>query len=156
MKEVVKVADMSGNRVVGKRANGSKIVRYFNVEPTLTKQSLAEDCDINVIMARFEKTGLLSHTNEASPRYGDFADVVDYDESLRVVMEADEAFMSLPAKVRARFENDPAQLIEFVRDPANAVEALALGLIEPPVAASDAAGNSSSLDVTVPTDTKTP
>lgn len=135
------------------RPNGSKRVQYVNDEPSLTKQSESEDCDINVIMARFEKTGLLTHSNDASPRYGDFADVVDYDESLRVVMEADEAFSSLPARVRARFENDPSQLIDFVRDPANKQEAINLGLIEPLVVASSQLPNSSSLDVTVRTDT---
>jgi len=138
------------------RSNGTKRVQFVNDEPSLTKQSMSEDCDINVIMARFANTGVLSHENHRSPRYGDFADVVDYDESLRVVMEAEESFMALPAQVRARFANDPSQLIDFVRDPANYDEALALGLVEPRVAAADAAGNSSSLDVTVPTDTKTP
>lgn len=143
------------NVVVEIRSNGSKRVSYVNDEPSLTKQSLSDECDINVIMARFEKTGVLSHSNPDSPRYGDFADVVDYDESLRVVMDAEEAFMSLPAKVRARFENDPSQIIEFVRDPANMKEAVSLGLINPSVAAANAAGNNSSLDVIVPTDTKT-
>lgn len=137
------------------RANGSKRVVYVNDEPSLTKQSFSEDCDINVIMARFEKTGVLPSSVNDSPRYGDFSDVVDYDESLRVVMEADEAFMSLPAKVRARFQNDPSELIEFVRDPANMQEARDLGLLAP-LAAADAAGNNSSLDVIVPTDTNSP
>jgi phage internal scaffolding protein len=137
------------NIVTEVRSNGSKRVSYVNDEPSLTKQSFSDECDINVIMARYEKTGVLSSENPISPSYGDFTDVVDYDESLRIVMDADEAFMSLPAKVRARFQNDPSEVIEFVRDPANRSEAVALGLI----AASDAAGNNSSLDVIVPTDT---
>ncbi|QXP08116.1 MAG: internal scaffolding protein [Arizlama microvirus] len=138
------------------RSNGSKRVVYVNDEPSLTKQSFSQECDINVIMARFEKTGILSSENAQTPRYGDFSDVIDYDESLRVVMEADEAFMSLPAKVRARFENDPSQLIEFVRDPANVDEAVSLGLMEPVIAASSQLPNSSSLDVTVRTDSESP
>lgn len=141
------------NIYVGTRSNGSKRYQYVNDEPSLTKQSFSEECDINVIMARFEKTGLLPNVNDQSPRYGDFDDVVDYDESLRIVMEADEAFSALSAKVRARFENDPSQLIEFVRDPANRAEAVSLGLVNPDVAASSQLPNSSSLDVTVRTDT---
>lgn len=147
---------VSGNKFVGKRNNGSKRVQYFNVEPSLTKQSMSDECDINKIMERFEKTGILTHANDSSPRYGDFSDVVDYDESLRVVMDAEESFMSLPAKVRARFQNDPSELIEFVRDPANLNEAISLGLVPPKEAARMQLGNSSSLDVTVPSDTKTP
>lgn len=138
------------------RVNGSKRVVYVNDEPSLTKQSFSDECDINVIMARFEKTGVLTSENAQSPRYGDFSDVIDYDESLRVVMEAEEAFMALPAKVRARFQNDPSEIIEFVRDPANLQEAVSLGLIEPVVAAAEQLPNSSSLDVTVRTDTNAP
>lgn len=153
MSKVAASDSRMGNSIVYTRDNGSKRVRYFNEAPSLTKQSMSDDCDINAIMARFEKTGVLTSVNESSPRYGEYADVVDYDESLRIVMDAQEAFADLPAKVRAKFENDPGQFLDFVGNPANAEEMVTLGLSKPVVAASSQLGNHSSLDIMVPTDT---
>lgn len=99
---------------------------------SLTKQEFADDCDINVIMARYEKTGVIDHVNRRQPEFGDFADMVDYQTALNIVNEADSRFSDLPASVRARFENDPRQLLAFVADPANRDEAMDLGLIERP------------------------
>ena len=47
-------------------------------------------------------------------------------------MAADDAFMALPAAVRERFNNDPAELVDFVSDVNNRSEAIDLGLIPPP------------------------
>lgn len=95
-----------------------------------TKQSFKKECDINVIMARFEKTGALSHFARHAPSYG-FAPAVTFHESLEIVRRGTEMFMDLPGKVRARFGNDPAQFLEFVQDENNADEMLALGLRVP-------------------------
>ena len=46
-----------------------------------------------------------------------------------MVVKAEEAFMTLPAVVRARFANDPAGIFTFLQDPANRDEAVKLGLI---------------------------
>jgi hypothetical protein len=40
-------------------------------------------------------------------------------------------FEDLPAEVRFRFDNKPAELLKFMSDPANADEAIDLGLFEP-------------------------
>lgn len=116
----------------------------FN-EPTLTKQSFKDDCDVNVILKRFETTGILPEAT-SSPQFGDFADVDDYQSALHKVMAAEDAFMSLDAKLRLRFENDPVRFVDFVSNPANNAELIALGLVNAPkpvdkpgVAASSAA-----------------
>ena len=46
------------------------------------------------------------------------------------VLAAKTEFESLPAQIRARFQNDPAQLIEFLQDENNRPEAEELGLVE--------------------------
>jgi len=58
---------------------------------------------------------------------GDFQSV-----ALRVRADED-AFAALPAKIRARFSNRPAELVAFVSDSANYDEAVELGLIVPKV-----------------------
>lgn len=101
-------------------------------DATLAQQHFKEECDINTIMAKFAVTGLLPD-NPLSPQYGDFTGISDYHTALNQVIAAEDEFMSLPANIRARFENDPSQLIEFLDNAENAEEALKLGLIEKPV-----------------------
>lgn len=108
-----------------------------SVEPSLTKQSFADEADINNIVRRFSLTGQLP-TDLAVPQYGDFVDVVDYHSAMLQVRKSQEAFMELPAQVRSRFHNDPGELVDFVSDDKNRAEAEKLGIVlpkavEPPV-----------------------
>ena len=93
-----------------------------------TEQHHKSLCDINNIIKQYDKTGLITHVNKAIAQYGDFTEVNEYQESLNLVMEAQEAFNALPAAIRARFENDPGQFLEFATNPANADEMVELGL----------------------------
>lgn len=104
-----------------------------NLEPTRTQQSAKDDCDINVIIER-AKRGADIPTNGREPVYGDFTQIpTDLRECLVQVNKANLAFMSLDAQVRKRFENDPAQLLDFMNDPKNRDEAITLGLVKAPV-----------------------
>lgn len=100
-------------------------------EPTLTQQNFIEECDYNLVLARWEATGLLEHVNSGVPQYADLGDALDYQSALETVMSADAAFAALPARTRARFENDPIRLLEFLADESNRAEALELGLLQP-------------------------
>ena len=103
-------------------------------DPSLAQQHFAEECDINYIVERFGVTGQLPENNRPMPTYGDFTGVSDYRQALEAVSQAQEAFMSLPANVRERFDNDPALFVDFCSstDPADRSEAIELGLIPPP------------------------
>lgn len=107
----------------------------FKKHPSLTKQSFKDECDANIIMSRWAAGGELTHISRVLPRYGDFSSVADYQTSLNVVLAMEEAFHSLPAKVRDRFGHDPAELLAFVADEANRAEAIELGLIDKPAEA---------------------
>lgn len=101
-------------------------------EPSMTQQQFKDECDINTIMDRYLKTGVLSDPLEkrGTPKYGEYADIGDYMEHMNKVVEANEMFESLPATIRKRFNNNPADLIEFVMDSNNRAEAEFLGLID--------------------------
>lgn len=99
-------------------------------EPTLAQQQFKDETDINNILRQFNITGLLPEQS-LSPRYGDFTGVSDYKTALDRVMAADEEFMNLPAQIRARFNNDTSELIQFLDNEENRLEAEKLGLIEP-------------------------
>jgi phage internal scaffolding protein len=98
-------------------------------EPTLAQQHYKEECDINTILQKFSITGILPEA-PLSPRYGDFSGISDYHTALNRVIAAQDEFEALPAQIRARFDNDPAKLIEFLDDEANRPEAEELGLVE--------------------------
>lgn len=95
-----------------------------------TKQQFKDETDINKILARYEKTGQLTHISTVMPQYGDFTMVTDYQTAVHQVQEAQDAFMSIPAKIRSQFDNDPHKLIEFLDDPNNDQAAIDLGLKE--------------------------
>ena len=98
-------------------------------EPSLAQQHHKDECDINNILRQFNITGLLPES-PLSPRYGDFTGIGDYHTALNRVIAAQEEFEALPAQIRARFDNDPAQLIEFLENSDNRPEAEELGLVE--------------------------
>lgn len=47
---------------------------------------------------------------------------------MNVLRQAQESFMQLNAKARARFQNDPQQFMEFMHNAENQEEAIRLGL----------------------------
>ncbi len=116
-----------------------KIFSYANRGPRVqmvfpgkgrAKQSMKDECDINVIMAKYLKTGQISHGQTMT---GDFADAdsVSFHEAMNIVTEAEQAFMTLPAKARQRFANDPAGLVDLCQDPERREELVELGLLDP-------------------------
>lgn len=99
----------------------------------LTQQSAKDECDINVIIDRIKRGADLPSTADAPPRYADFTSIpTDLRECLNTVRLADELFMSMDAKVRRRFDNDPAKMLDFLNDEKNRQEAIDLGLVEAP------------------------
>lgn len=99
-------------------------------DPSLTQQQFKEDSDINTIVDRFMKSGVLP-TPVNMPQYVDYEGVFDYQSAMNSVRAADEQFMRMDAKVRARFNNSPQEFLAFFADPANTDEAIRLGLAVP-------------------------
>lgn len=109
-------------------------------EPTLTQQQFKDETDINVIVERFGVTGQLPDAI-IPPTYGDYTNVPDFQTALNVVLQAEEAFMELPAKIRQRFGNDPQQYLEFCEDGSNREEAKRLGILRETVDTVDHGGS---------------
>lgn len=107
------------------RRAGLKFVR-----PSRCKQEFKEEVNINTIVRRFGLDGKLPQ-GVRMPTYGDFSQVGDFRTALEAIRSAEASFMALPARVRARFENDPAQFVAFCSDKANLSEARELGLVPP-------------------------
>lgn len=99
--------------------------------PSLTQQSAKDECDINIIVERAKRGADLSQLSRGPGFYGDFTGLPSYRDALIMVNKANEAFMTLDAQVRKRFDNDPAKLLDFLADDANREEAQKLGLLKP-------------------------
>lgn len=98
-----------------------------------TKQSFTNECDINKIMAKANKTGMLVDVGAINSRMAVFADVSsigDYREVVTKIAAANAAFENLPGEVKQRFGNDPAALLLFLQDENNLAEAVTLGLVD--------------------------
>lgn len=101
-------------------------------DKSLALQSAKDECDVNVIMKKYEKSGLITHMNTFEGFYADVSAVPSLADAFHVVEAASAQFMELPADLRARFENDPEQYLAFVMNPDNRDEMIKLGMIEKP------------------------
>lgn len=100
-------------------------------EKSLTRQSDLEGSDINAIMKRFEKTGVLPlDTREAL--FTDVSGIGSYRDALEVIQRAQEGFLALSPAIRERFGNDPVAFLDFTSDPKNMAELTAMGVLAAP------------------------
>lgn len=100
-------------------------------EPSKTRQDMQEECDVNALMARYDKAGVWPNDNAAEPRYLDCSEVPDFRSAMDFMIEADKAFMSLPATVRREFDNNSADFVDYATDPANVGQMREWGLAPP-------------------------
>lgn len=130
----------SAGEVVKQRPRVKKVF----YKPSLTRQEFKEECDLSLLLKRFGRTpeGRKALQNAqgyvAGVKFGDVSSVPDFRTARDTVNAANASFMALPPLVRRRFENDPAQFLDFMTDSRNREEAERLGLLKP-VKAADAA-----------------
>lgn len=110
---------------------GIDFKKTIPADRSMTNQADMAAADINLIMAKYEKTGVMIDPLgvERQPMFGDFTELKNYHEALSAVRDAERIFGLLPAKVRTRFKNDPQELIEFAEKTENHKELVELGLM---------------------------
>lgn len=106
---------------------------------SLTQQHFKDDCDTNKIIERYTRTGVVPAdlVQKSAGVYGDFSNVGDFLTAQQSVAKARESFEALPSAVRRRFNDDPAQFIDFMSNGNNYEEALKLGLVNKRVVLAD-------------------
>lgn len=95
-----------------------------------THQSFKDECDINHILAGYERTGIITHANPRQGRFEDVTNATSYHDAMNTLLSAQEAFAELPARVRKHFDNDPAEFLAAIDDPARKEELYEIGLLE--------------------------
>ena len=94
----------------------------------LTEQSHKAQCDVNKIIAKYDKTGLITHVSSIKADFGDIP-MVDYKEMHDRLVKMQNEFDKLPYQVKKRFGNSSYNLIAFMENAENRKEAEELGLI---------------------------
>jgi len=94
----------------------------------LTKQSMSKECDINLIMDKYKRTGTVNFLNSQEAIYTDDMVDVDFHEAMTIIAEANTMFAQMPAHLRKEFKNDPGTFLEAVHDPEQAQRLFDLGL----------------------------
>lgn len=117
--------------MIENRKNGTRRVAKEFKKPSLVEQSHQDRVNINSIMNRARKTGMVPVYNKQAT-YGDFTNVEDFQTSMNRVIQAQNDFMALPASIRKEFGNDPARLVDFMSDENNFDRAVEIGLLEKP------------------------
>jgi phage internal scaffolding protein len=114
-----------------KRSDDSKL--NFEGTVSLVKPEFSDLCDINKILKKYARNGVNPFVVTESAQYGDFTAVPSYPDALCLIRASQARFAELPAALRYQFNNDPANLISFLSDPANRDAAIELGLIDKPL-----------------------
>ena len=103
--------------------------------PSRTEQAHKNDYDINRLLARATRSGVLATADQIrSVYYGDFSEVGQAMENHFKIKEAEEHFAALPSKVREAFANDPKKLLQALSDNSegNINRLVELGLVRKP------------------------
>lgn len=95
-----------------------------------TEQAHKDQCDINQILRKYDKTGLITHVSKMEGTYGNLTGM-DFKEAMDLVINANRMFKDLPSEIRKRFNQSPQDFLAFMEDPNNREEAIELGMINP-------------------------
>lgn len=106
------------------------------VHPKLSDKKLVDQSqknlvDINVIIERYRKTGMLPQFKEKFPLFIDNTGVTSVEEAHDLVQNANMLFQQIPSAVRKLMDNDPRNLIDFVSNEENREICIKYGLLEP-------------------------
>lgn len=107
-------------------------------EKSMARQSEFESSDINAIMKRFEKTGVLPMDTRPA-LFQDVSEIGSYRDALETMRLAEEGFMALSPAIRDKFGNDPVAFLDFTSRPENFAELQAMGILEAPDTPKDVA-----------------
>jgi len=101
-------------------------VSEFGESPT--QQHHKDACNINRIVKQFAEQGVppIGNAHQALPE-GFYAPQT-FQEAMTIVRRGEEAFQGLSARLRAKFNNNPAEFVDFATNPANLNELRELGL----------------------------
>lgn len=83
-----------------------------------TIQEQAQATDINHILERYQRTGLIDHLAKHEPQYGEFA-AYDFQANQNMIAKITQTFEELPSTTRKQFDNNVELFMEYISVPEN-------------------------------------
>lgn len=114
------------------RSNGTVGVRTINLDKDMAQQHFAKEVDINEIMRRIDKGGDITQFARQQGRYVGLGEPRDLMEAQHRVIKAQQAFLTLPAELRAKLDHNPQEFLTWLNDPTKESEHIEWGLKEKP------------------------
>lgn len=103
-------------------------------KPSMTQQHFKDDCDINVIVRRFNAGQI--NTMPLAMNEGFYADVSDlgsYQDANARVNSIKDYFSNLPSSVREKFNNSVDEFVAFASTSDSRSAFIEMGILEKPV-----------------------
>ncbi len=97
--------------------HGKPEVRKYKLHGR-TKQSQRHECDINMLLERYQRDASLGHLEKYGGQYGNYADY-DFENHVTKIAEMNTIFEQLPAEVKKDFGQSTNKFFEFVTNPEN-------------------------------------
>lgn len=116
---------MTNNAIVNRR----RVITPHGGDSRVQPQHAAA-CSIKSIMEKHRALGI-NPMRPLDPAMCGNTERITFAEAFNIVENATASFMDLPARVRERFANNPAELFDFISDEKNRAEAESIGLIRP-------------------------
>lgn len=117
------------NKMMVKNFFHRENVKTIITGKSMTKSEYASELDRNKIMEKYKNFGVMPHELADKGYYADVSEIGDYFESKTTVKDAERAFLTIPARIRKEFNNDPGKLMDFLNDPKNEDKARELGIL---------------------------
>lgn len=93
-----------------------------------TEQNHKKECDVNLIIKKYDRDGLITHVSRFKGQFGDMT-ANDFTDMQNKIRSAVNMFNDLPSETRNRFDNSPAELLRFMENPDNRDKAIEYGII---------------------------
>lgn len=103
-----------------------------------TQQHFGKDANVNTIMKKYGKSGLLTDPTikpTREPFYGDFSSVPTFMDAQNKMVDVKNWFNTLPPEIRSKFNNNPFECQAWIINPENKEDAQELGLLPKPATA---------------------
>lgn len=115
------------------RYNPGKSPHIRFTMPSMTEQYHRDEVDINTIIAKYQRTGVLgTPTQVRETFFGDFTNVDTKFEAALALKDAEHRFMDLPSNVRAAFDHDALKFMKALNDDSQISKLVSLGIYKAP------------------------
>lgn len=95
---------------------------------SLTEQQFAEESLMINKIRKYDSQGFFDSINRNPAQFNDFTQVRDLADAIDQIEDARDAFQSIPADVRKKFNNSPSEFFQFASQEKNFDELVNLGL----------------------------